>query len=256
MIVPPPDLFSADSGLVDAVHPSPNVNSRRNGKVPQLLILHYTGLESTERSINVLADPICQVSCHYVIDEAGRIVQMVPERSRAWHAGVSKWHCETDLNSVSIGIELQNPGHDAGYPDFPAAQVNAVTKLAQDIMSRHVIPAHGVLAHSDIAPRRKMDPGEKFPWRRLAEDGVGHWVDHASHEAPSRNTERDMEDVRAVQSLLARYGYDCPQSGQLDAETTIVVAAFQRHFRPALVDGQIDAETVATLSLLIEHLPK
>jgi N-acetylmuramoyl-L-alanine amidase len=269
-MAPPPGHFSADSPLVDLIYPSPNVNSRRNGKTPELLILHYTGLESTKRSIDVLADPICQVSCHYVIDEAGRIVQMVPERQRAWHAGVSKWHSETDLNSVSIGIELQNPGHDAGYPDFPQAQISAVIELARDIMSRNSIPAHGVLAHSDIAPRRKMDPGEKFPWRRLAQEGVGHWADHPpdnhalgplTQVALSRDTEkaieavRLVEDVRSVQILLARYGYDCPQSGEMDKETAIVVAAFQRHFRPALVNGAIDAETVVTLNRLIERLP-
>ena len=154
--------FIPDTDQVNALYPSPNINERRGVRAPSMLILHYTGLLTVQRSLEVLSDPACQVSCHYVIDEAGAITQMVPEAMRAWHAGVSSWHNETDLNSRSIGIEIQNLGHAHGYPDFPDVQMASVVRLAQDIIARHdIVPEH-VLAHSDIAPQRKDDPGEKI----------------------------------------------------------------------------------------------
>lgn len=243
--------FVPDSALVDAVHPSPNINARRNGLTPSLLILHYTGLDSVERSIAVLADPVCQVSCHYVIDEDGHITQMVAEDMRAWHAGVSSWQGHTDINSMSIGIEIQNPGIGNGYPDFPDKQMARVVALAKDIVKRRGIRREHVLAHSDVAPLRKSDPGEKFDWRRLAAAGVGHWVE------PSPIGDAVTEDcdgggrVLKCQQLLVAYGYQCPQTGELDEETNKVVTAFQRHFRPRRVDGNVDASTLATLQALL-----
>ena len=217
-----------------------------------MLILHYTGLESVERSIRILADPACEVSCHYVIDEAGGIVQMVPEALRAWHAGVSCWSGETDINSHSIGIEIQNPGHNNGYPDFPQAQMKNVIALAKDIVTRHRIPDDRVLAHSDVAPQRKDDPGEKFDWQALARAGAAHWI--APEPLDTGEPLAVAGDTAAVvgetQRLLARYGYGCPQSGTLDAKTVKVVIAFQRRFRPARVDGRIDRSTYATLKRL------
>ncbi|MGI9426080.1 MAG: N-acetylmuramoyl-L-alanine amidase, partial [Hyphomicrobiaceae bacterium] len=175
-----PSEFEPDSQLVGSLHPSPNVNARIDVQRPTLLILHYTGLPTVERSITVLADPACQVSCHYVIDERGRITQMVPEGLRAWHAGLSYWQGQRDINSMSIGIEIQNPGHDAGYPDFPPQQMSSVIALAQDIIARYAMRPQHVLAHSDVAPMRKKDPGEKFGWSDLAAAGVGHWVSPAA----------------------------------------------------------------------------
>ena len=246
-----------DSALVDAIHPSPNFSERRKGLKATLLILHYTGLLTAERSIEVLADPRGQVSCHYVIDECGRITQMVAEDKRAWHAGVSSWAGETDINSCSIGIEIHNPGHSHGYPDFCCDQMSAVRDLALDIVSRNRMARAGVLAHSDIAPARKDDPGEKFDWPFLARAGVGHWV------APEPLTD-DTEalclgshgaEVAAMQARLGRYGYGIAVSGQFDAESEFVVRAFQRHFRPALVDGRFDRSTSATLDRLLAALP-
>ncbi|MEO0810810.1 MAG: N-acetylmuramoyl-L-alanine amidase [Pseudomonadota bacterium] len=243
--------FIPDTDQVNALYPSPNINERRGVRAPSMLILHYTGLLTVQRSLEVLSDPACQVSCHYVIDEAGAITQMVPEAMRAWHAGVSSWHNETDLNSRSIGIEIQNLGHAHGYPDFPDVQMASVVRLAQDIIARHdIVPEH-VLAHSDIAPQRKDDPGEKFNWQQLWEAGVGHWV----APEPVAATPAGNPTVAEMQSLLQRYGYACPQHGELDGETAKVVIAFQRHFRPEKVDGKIDYSTVATLKRLLSALP-
>ena len=251
-------MLTPDSPLVSRIHVSPNIDERRRGLTPALLILHYTGLPTVDRSIEVLADPRCKVSCHYVVDEAGRVTQMVAEAKRAWQAGVSSWFGETDINSASIGIEIQNPGHSGGYPDFPAAQMTAVRDLSLDIIQRHTMPAAGVLAHSDIAPARKIDPGEKFDWQGLAKAGVGHWV------APASPSEGGLklglgdkgERVSAMQRRLAAYGYGVPNSGEFDIATQYVVIAFQRHFRPARVDGCWDASCAATLERLIEALPK
>ena len=172
-MTPPLPPLTADSRFVDDLVPSPNVDTRAQGCQPCILVLHYTGLPTFERSIEVLSDPLCKVSCHYVVDLDGRTVQMVPEAVRAWHAGVSSWRGQTDLNSLSVGIEIQNVGHDAGYPDFPEAQMRAVERLAADIVARHAIATGNVVAHSDIAPSRKIDPGEKFDWQRLSRAGTG-----------------------------------------------------------------------------------
>ena len=237
---------------MSSVHPSPNVGVRKNGGRPSMLIVHYTGLETVARSIFVLADPACGVSCHYVIDEAGGIVQMVPEALRAWHAGVSGWAGESDINSHSIGIEIQNPGHDNGYPDFPPEQMKSVVALAKDIVARNRIPAERVLAHSDVAPQRKSDPGEKFDWQELARAGVGHWVEPEPPDAGGllAASGDEVDVVAEMQRLLESYGYDCPQTGAFDAATVKVVIAFQRHFRPARVDGRIDRSTFETLKRL------
>lgn len=249
--------FQADSHLVSERHPSPNVNERRGGLTPEILVLHYTGLETVERSIKVLADPICQVSCHYVIDDRGTVTQMVPEALRAWHAGVSHWKGQTDLNSWSIGIEIQNPGHELGYPDFPPEQMASVIALSQDIITRNKIPAAHVLAHSDIAPLRKIDPGEKFDWSLLARNGVGHWLAPMSVDAMETNSgNEEPASLAGFQSLMKQYGYGCPQSGELDAETEKYIMAFQRHFRPERIDGKLDQSTFQTLKNLLAALPK
>ncbi len=159
--------FPADTSLVTDLHPSPNHERRRADVTPSLLILHYTGVATCAKAIDWLARPESKVSCHYVVDDTGRITQMVPEAMRAWHAGLSYWAGQSDLNSASIGIEIHNPGHEAGYPDFPAEQMQAVIALCRDVVDRHRMRPERVLAHSDIAPVRKKDPGEKFDWAKL-----------------------------------------------------------------------------------------
>jgi N-acetylmuramoyl-L-alanine amidase len=246
-----------DSPLVDAVQPSPNVGPRRNGLTPTILLLHYTGLESMAKAIDWLTREGSGVSCHYGIDEDGRIIQMAAEELRAWHAGESVWDGETDINSASIGIEIHNPGHAFGYPDFPEVQIEAVERLCRDIIARHGIRPERVLAHSDVAPPRKRDPGEKFPWERLAGAGVGHWVVPAPAVAGDDGVSLGAADPRiaAFQVALRRYGYGIEPTGLIDERTELVVAAFQRHFRPERVDGRIDRSTVATLERLLAALP-
>ena len=246
-----------DSALVEDVRPSPSVEPRRNGLRPTILLLHYTGLDSMERAIDWLTRQDSGVSCHYGIGVDGRVTQMVAEDKRAWHAGESIWAGETDINSASIGIEIDNPGHDLGYPAFPDVQMRAVERLSRDIVARHGITPERVLAHSDVAPARKKDPGERFPWARLAQAGIGHWVE----PAPVDPTERGLgvgasgPQVAAPQAALRRYGYGIEPTGQIDARTELVVTAFQRHFRPERVDGRIDSSTTATLERLIATLP-
>lgn len=248
-------ITAPDSPLVADLHPSPNIEPRIGGMRPTILLLHYTGLPTAAKAIEVLSRPDCKVSCHYVIDDDGRIIQMVAESERAWHAGVSSWGGETDINSASIGIEIQNPGHQAGYPDFPAAQMRAVIALSRDIVARHAIPAARVLAHSDVAPARKIDPGEKFDWPGLAEAGIGHWVAPAPIEGVDPGLGECDDQVSEAQSLLATYGYGIERNGIFDEATVSVVSAFQRHFRPARVDGSLDRSTLDTLRRLLAALP-
>jgi N-acetylmuramoyl-L-alanine amidase len=250
-------IATPDSRLVDAVLPSPNVEPRRNGLRPTILLLHYTGLESMAEAIDWLTREGSGVSCHYGIDADGRITQMVAEDLRAWHAGESIWGGEADVNSASIGIEIHNPGHAFGYPDFPEAQVQAVERLSRDIVVRHRIRPERVLAHSDVAPSRKRDPGEKFPWARLARAGLGHWVAPAPLTAGDEGLGLGAAEPRiaAVQVALRRYGYGIEPTGVIDERTELVIVAFQRHFRPERVDGRIDRSTVTTLERLLAALP-
>jgi N-acetylmuramoyl-L-alanine amidase len=247
-----------DSPLVASVRPSPNFEPRRGAGVPDMLLLHYTGLADCEKALYWLARPESKVSCHYVIDEAGTVFQMVAEEMRAWHAGVAVWHGETDINSRSVGIEIHNPGHELGYPDFPEAQLAALEALARDILARHAIPAERVLGHSDVAPTRKKDPGEKFSWARLAQAGIGHWVQPVPVAAadPGIGVGAAGPLIGEVQARLARYGYGIDATGVMDGKTEFVVTAFQRHFRPARADGRIDHSTIDTLTALLAGLPK
>ena len=241
-----------DSTLVGQFHPSPNFEPRRGAGVPTILLLHYTGVESAAKAIDWLSRVESKVSAHYVLDEAGFLTQLVREDQRAWHAGHAVWAGETDINSISIGIEVQNPGHEFGYPDFPEPQLRALEALCRDIIGRYAIPPERVLAHSDVAPTRKIDPGEKFPWARLAAAGIGHWVAPAPVNWADTGIARDAAGplVAAVQTRLADYGYGIEVTGGLDPRTEFVVKAFQRHFRPDRVDGRIDQSTIATLERL------
>jgi len=249
-------VIKADSALVQTLHSSPNAEPRKGSGRPDILLLHYTGMMSAEKAVEWLARPGSGVSCHYVIDGEGRITQMVAEEMRAWHAGVSHWSGEADINSRSIGIELHNPGHELGYSEFPEAQMRAVEALALDIMARWQIRPERVLAHSDVAPARKLDPGEKFDWGRLARAGVGHWVEPVPIKAGDEGIGPGYGGplIYEVQDLLRRYGYGINPSGHHDPPTQAVVCAFQRHFRPARIDGRIDQSTIATLERLLAPL--
>jgi N-acetylmuramoyl-L-alanine amidase len=249
-------MFQPDSPHVNAIVPAINVEPRRNGLTPRYLIQHYTGMSSAQKAVAWLACAQSQVSCHYVIDEEGHITQLVPEGLRAWHAGVSYWAGAIDLNSASIGIEIQNPGHEHGYPEFPPAQMAAVAYLSRDITARHSIRPRDVLAHSDIAPGRKIDPGEKFDWRWLHSQGVGHWVEPVAVDPNDAGFERGHfgAAVRQAQSALRAYGYGVEVTGTLDPHTANVLRSFQLHFRPARVDGLLDQSTLLTLDKLLSAL--
>jgi len=247
--------FPPDSALVQRVLPSPNHGERRGARRPDCILLHYTGLPTLDEALNKLSDPAAEVSCHYVIDEAGAVIQMVAETARAWHAGVSSWKGERDVNSTSIGVEIANSGHEGGLPPFPDAQIAATIALVKDISSRWNIRPERLLAHSDVAPARKRDPGERFPWARLAAAKVGRWVEPKPIEGGSLFAPAEEgPPIRALQTMLALYGYGVELTGVMDPQTEFALAAFQRHFRPERVDGRADASTIKTLSALIDAL--
>lgn len=227
---------------------SPNCEPRPAGVAVDMLIVHYTGMISAEAALERLADPAAKVSAHYLIDEAGRIYSLVPETLRAWHAGIACWRGKRDINGRSIGIELVNPGHEFGYRDFPAAQMAALAELARAIIRRHGIAAERVLGHSDVAPQRKMDPGERFDWRGLARSGIGIWPGELPAVAAA------PRDPAAARLMLAHYGYEVPDPAADPGGFANVVAAFQRHFRPEKVDGALDAQTLGRLAALNEAL--
>jgi N-acetylmuramoyl-L-alanine amidase len=235
--------------------PSPNHGERAGGKNPDMIVLHYTGMLNAQAALDRLCSPDSEVSAHYFVFEDGRIVQSVQELRRAWHAGVSSWAGETDINSCSIGIEVANPGHDFGYPDFPKRQIAAVIALCKGIMARRAIPAERVLAHSDVAPGRKRDPGEKFPWPLLHNSGVGEWVKPAPivEQGPRLALGDENGDVHTLQLALADFGYGVVLNGKFDETTQDVVTAFQRHFRPTRVDGVADDSTLRTLDALLQN---
>jgi N-acetylmuramoyl-L-alanine amidase len=228
--------FMPDCKLVSDVAPSPNHEERAGARAPDIVLLHYTGMPSGLAALARLRDGGGneRVSAHYFVGEDGTIVQLVPEQRRAWHAGAASWEGESDINSRSIGIEIVNPGHDFGYPEFPPHQIAAVTALCRDIVARNRIRADRVLAHSDVAPGRKQDPGEKFPWERLHKAGVGHWV------APTPITDAPFLAVGERGETVS----------QLQTEL-----AFQRHFRPARIDGIADGSTLTTLTDLLAARP-
>jgi N-acetylmuramoyl-L-alanine amidase len=241
-----------DSPLATLWCPAPNRDPRRNGRAPDLLLLHYTGMDSADAALDWLTREDSKVSCHYLVDEDGNITQMVREGERAWHAGQSLWAGETDINSCAIGIEIHNPGHDIDYHDFPEAQMRAVEALCRDILTRHTIRPDRVLAHSDVAPGRKRDPGEKFDWAQLARAGIGLWVTPAPVGGDAGLGPGDEgEAVTKLQQDLAAYGYGVEITSTYGRGLENVVEAFQRHFRPERVDGRADASTRETLARLL-----
>jgi len=216
---------------------SANFNDRPAGLPVDMLVLHYTGMRRCAEALARLCDIKAAVSAHYLIEEDGTVHRLVDEDKRAWHAGAAWWRGAMDVNGRSVGIELVNPGHEFGYQPFPQAQMLALTNLAKSILMRHQIPPRNVVGHSDVAPRRKRDPGERFDWRHLAAAGVGLWVD----QAPSLPASEDQ-----VRAMLAAFGYEV-------ADLTATVMAFQRHFRPVDVTGVADGATVGILKALLDH---
>ena len=242
---------------MNQICPAVNFGERVDVAGPDILLLHYTGMNSAQAALDWLCCKQSGVSCHYFIDEEGAITQLVPENKRAHHAGAGSWEGQGDINSRSIGIEIVNAGHPGGLPDFPMVQMEAVAKLSIDIIDRHNIMARRVLAHSDVAPGRKEDPGEKFDWAWLAEKGVGHWIEPSEMKSGRFFQQGDEGvPVEAVQLLLRQYGYEVPVDGRFDNQTHIAVAAFQRHFRQAKVDGVADFSTMETLRRLLSELPE
>jgi N-acetylmuramoyl-L-alanine amidase len=234
---------------------SPNHGERRTTAI-DILLLHYTGMPDHDQALAWLCRGDSQVSSHYFVHEDGRILSLVAEDRRAWHAGAASWAGEDDVNSRSIGIEIANVGHPGGLPDYPDPQIEAVIALCRDILDRHPIPPHRVLGHSDVAPGRKLDPGERFPWDRLAASGIGHWTEPAEMPGGAFLSRGDLgEPVEALQAMLALYGYGVEVTGSYDERLETVIAAFQRHFRPARVDGVADRSTIATLRNLLIALP-
>ncbi len=229
--------------------PSPNHDAR--SAAIDMLVLHYTGMKTAEEALARLCDPSAKVSAHYTIDTGGRVYHHVPEERRAWHAGASFWAGKANVNGRSIGIELVNPGHEFGYVPFTDDQIASLIELAQGILARHPIRAARVLGHSDVAPGRRTDPGELFPWPRLAEHGIGLWPPHPSlspkgGEGASAHARTGEGDFAAG---LSRFGYGVPPD--VDVPLEAVIAAFQRHFRPSCIDGVADGECAAILESLL-----
>ena len=211
--------------------PSPNHDPRPGGEPVDTLVLHYTGMRTAREAIDRLRAPESRVSAHYVVEEDGAVWRLVPEERRAWHAGVSHWRGRAGLNGRSIGIEVVNPGHEWGYRPFPALQMAAVCDLCLDILARRPgIAARDVVAHSDVAPDRKQDPGELFDWEGLAANGVGLWP--AAGASPAGD----------AAALLGAIGF------RTDLPPAVLAAAFQRHWRPERVDGRLDAGTLARMA--------
>ena len=225
--------------------PSPNFDPRTTP--PDTIVLHYTGMPTGEEALERLRDPAAKVSAHYVVEEDGRIFRLVPEERRAWHAGLSFWKGVRDINSASVGIEIVNPGHEFGYRPFPDAQIASVIGLVGDIRTRWTVENDRIVGHSDVAPDRKDDPGELFPWKRLAEAGHGLWVEPPAAPGAPLSEGEESTGVFALQAGFTRLGYDCAPSGKFDAHTKAVVTAFQRHWRQEKVDGIADGETRARL---------
>lgn len=225
------------SAIIDT--PSPNFDERA---LPvTMVVLHYTGMPDAASAITRLSDPEAKVSAHYVIAEDGQIVRMVDETKRAWHAGKSYWRGVTDINSASVGIEIVNPGHEFGYRAFPVAQIDALIPLMQEITLRYRITRGNVVGHSDIAPARKDDPGELFPWERLAKLRL-------ALPSPTRNLMDPHWTDAGFLLALERFGYDV-------TDPLAAVRAFQRRFRPATIDGIIDGECRAKLLALLLPRP-
>lgn len=236
-----PTMSAGNDALKNRIiaRPSPNCGDRPDGVPIDILVLHYTGMKTGAAALDRLCDPVASVSSHYLIEEDGTIFRLVEEDKRAWHAGRGQWQECDDVNSNSIGIEIVNPGHEFGYRAFADIQIDAVIALCRDILARHDIRPDRIIAHSDMAPDRKEDPGELFPWDRLAAKGIGLWpTTNITTQGTCTETEFD--------AMLDRLGY-----GPNDRRKRRI--AFQRHWRPSDIAGKIDAECVGILRALLDQ---
>ena len=238
-------------------HPSPNFDLR-GGRDIELIVLHYTGMRTALAALERLCDRAAKVSAHYMIDEQGRILRLVREEHRAWHAGRSHWRGEDDVNAISLGIELVNGGHDFGLPPYPEAQMEALLQLLDHLCHRFDISRREIVGHSDVAFERKQDPGEKFDWEWLYAHGFGIWP--AAMPPPAEEEPlapgSEGEAVRTLQRQLATFGYGLRDDGHYGPLTQAAIAAFQRHFNQKSVTGRADPDTRARLDWLIrEHRP-
>ncbi len=250
--------MTCDTTLEACWRPSPNTEARKNGLKADMLILHYTAMTCGKKAVDWLCNPEAKVSSHYLVDEDGSITQMVLETERAWHAGVSYWAGETDINSCSIGIEIQNMGHALEeLPEFPEIQMKSVKQLCLDIISRNKINPERVLGHSDVACGRKVDPGERFSWESLHKAGIGHWVKPVPVGKDLGLQLGDTgSDVENLQKKFHDYGYGIEINGIYDQITQNVVSAFQSHWRQQCVNGIADMSTMHTLDNLCSELEK
>lgn len=240
-------------------HPSPNFDDRHHTDEISVLVMHYTGMTSMQAALDRLCDPQAKVSAHYLVDEDGAIYQLVEDEKRAWHAGISCWHGRAQLNDVSIGIEIVNPGHEFGYRPFPEAQMEAVAELSLPLLEKYHIPPRNVVGHSDISPRRKEDPGEYFNWKWLAEKGVGVWPEVPMPRRPHEEIlfyDQEGEDVAKMQKDLRDYGYHLLVDGYFGPKTKAVVIAFKRHFIQDQVDHHWDRRSAATLEVLLDMVTR
>jgi N-acetylmuramoyl-L-alanine amidase len=259
--------------------PTPNFDSRDGGRI-DLVVLHYTGMQDAETALRRLCDPapvagaypgpwqapdidpatpLGRASAHYVVSEQGEVWRLVDETQRAWHAGKSLWEGRDDTNARSIGIEIVNGGHDFGLPPFPDAQIEAVIGLARDILARHDLQPHRVVGHSDVAPARKQDPGERFPWRRLAAAGVSIWPEAGGGDTVVLKPGAHGEAVHDLHAALAEFGYGAPEdaspyAAMFGPETEAIVRAFQRRFEPHRIDGLVRKGTLRALEALNEEI--
>ncbi len=233
--------------------PSPNFNDRVNGAPIDMLVLHYTGMKTAQEALDRMRDEDSEVSAHYMVDEKGKIYQLVDEKKRAWHAGISHWRGRNQLNDYSIGVEIVNPGHEFGYVPFPENQMYSVVDLCVDMVKRYKIKPHNVVGHSDIAPDRKQDPGELFDWKSLAKQGVGLWPDKDYEYQVEAVLEigKSNKQVEKLQRDLGKLGYKITADGYFGVQTSYVVEAFQRHFAQARLDGAWDGNMQYILNNLI-----
>ena len=229
--------------------PSPNFDARR--APPDMVVLHYTGMKTGEEALARLRDPAAKVSAHYLVEEDGRVFALVDEARRAWHAGVSFWRGERDINARSIGVEVVNPGHEFGYRPFPQVQVAAVIALLDEMRDRWTIDDAHILGHSDVAPLRKQDPGELFPWRTLARAGHGLWVEPPAAPGDDLAPGDEGLGVLAIRGALGRLGYEIAPIGPFDFDLAEIIVAFQRHWVQSRADGVADGDTRARLMALL-----
>lgn len=237
-------LIKLNQGLrMSPIHSylSPNFDERPTHPKIDLIIIHYTGMEKVKEALTRLCDPNAKVSAHYLIDQSGFTYQLVNDQKRAWHAGVSYWQGRRDINGISLGIELDNSGHNFGLPPFPSAQITCLLELLQRLSQKYHIHKERIIGHSDIAPMRKNDPGELFPWQTLHEQGFGLWP-------AAKPVSKTPESVEEIQKSLAAIGYECPLTGQLDLQTITVIQAFQRHFTPSEITGTVTTQLKYILS--------